>query len=159
MAATVMALALVMGSGTPAVAGPGTYISGASMDNRARAILYQFLNAPNQYWRKNIKFNMSDGTPVYEIINVKSGKCLDKSLDVPDADGNVVYQYDCLGANATNQNWYQRVRQGSVGRWQELVNYSDGRCLDIAGPAYTNAAVLHVWHCYDNAWSQQWNID
>jgi hypothetical protein len=131
-------------------------ISGGSTADRAQAILSNWHGDANQHWTKQIEYYLVDGTPVYVIKNGNSGKCLDKSEDVPDGDGNAVYQYSCT--YKPNQFWYQVSANGSVGRWQELVNVSDGRCLDITGPSYTNGEAPHIWHCYQT-WSQQWNID
>jgi hypothetical protein len=125
-------------------------IDGGSTAPRARAILARYQGHTNQRWER---IAVSGG---YLLKNEKSGLCLDKSQDVPDADGNVVHQYPCTGTS--NQIWYTRSLPGvSKGNWKQLVNRSDDRCLDIRGPNYVNGEVLHVWHCYAT-WSQQWNI-
>jgi hypothetical protein len=132
-------------------------IDGGSTANRARAILSTFRGDLNQYWTKTAIYSDSQGRAVYQIRNAKSGKCLDKSVDAPDANGNVVYQYTCLNPVPNNQMWYTWSGASSRGNWKHLANLSGGRCLDIQGPSHTNGAVLHIWSCY-NTWSQQWNI-
>lgn len=172
----VAAVCLILGAVTPAAAVSNSYISvldpngnpptsssamvigisGGSTANRGQAILFRWQGDTNQRWTTRGGFGSRGSSPLYEIVNAKSNKCLDKSLDVPDADGNAVYQFDCTGAS--NQLWYQASDSHSTGGWKELRNNSDDRCLDITGPSYSNGAILHVWHCYGN-WSQQWNID
>ena len=105
----------------------------------------------NQRWTIS-QVGTLNGHAVLRLQNALSGRCLDKSQDVPDTDGNAVYQYGCSGTS--NQQW---ERLGSSG-WVQLRNVSDGRCLDVNGPSFTDGAILHVWHCYSN-WSQRWNTD
>ncbi len=166
--ATSLAVAVEGSMPAQAAPGDGTYYSvndhnpygpmvidirQGSHDNRAQAILYAWHGGDNQRWTKQW-FNNGDGKAGWVFVNTASGKCLDKSLDAPDADGNTVYQYDCHFG--PNQRWTQVLSGGS--RWGKLVNQSDGRCLDVDGPNDRNGAVLHVWHCYPT-WSQEWNID
>jgi len=180
-AALVVVLCPVIGVSTPAWAAVGTYYSvcedpnhgcydpsnpydnppsvmdirGRSHADRAQAVLYTWHGGNNQRWTKRAMGVGEAGGTYYEIINTESGKCLDKSQDTPDADGNLVYQYTCRGT--TNQLWLPRGNY-RIGRWFELVNLSDGRCLDVNGPSLQDGTILHVWHCYDT-WSQLWNID
>jgi hypothetical protein len=143
-------------------------ISHASLDDRAPAILYAWQNSQNQLWDKEFVDADVAGHDEYRIINAKSHKCLDKSLDTPDHNGSLVYQYTCLGGTGAgdprvpdNQRWYQfQLPFSSVGSpgYMHLANVADRRCLDIEGPSDTNAAVLHMWDCYDT-WSQRWNLD
>ncbi len=163
-------LALAGGVNVPAWAAAPTYYSvdaasnppmvidirQGSHDNRAQAILYHWHGGNNQRWTKQRFGEDANGHPVYRLVNAESHMCLDKSLDVPDADGNAVYQYGCNGG--LNQLWAQvPTRFGRTG-WDKLVNQSDGRCLDVDGPNLADGAVLHIWHCYDT-WSQRWNIE
>jgi Ricin-type beta-trefoil lectin domain-like len=165
------ATAILVAATTPAHALSYTYVSvldppgqtatkvidirGYSTQDRGVATLYGLRtsgNVANQRWSIEYLYTLPNGHRVYQLRNQLSGKCLDKSEDVPDADGNAVYQYTCSGTS--NQYWEQ---MGSSG-WVQLKNVSDGRCLDITGPSFTDGAVLHVWHCY-STWSQYWNID
>ncbi|GAB2890051.1 hypothetical protein GCM10027074_67980 [Streptomyces deserti] len=107
----------------------------------------------SQRWTISYDHTRSNGNKVYKLKNALSGKCLDKSEDVPNANGNAVYQYTC-NDNANNQLW---ERIGSSG-WTQLRNVASGRCLDVKGPSFTDGAILHVWDCY-STWSQRWNID
>lgn len=88
-------------------------ISGASTVDPAQAILFHWQDDTNQHRTKQVEGPLADGTVVCEIINGKSGKCLDKLEDVPDGDGNAVYRYSCTGAS--NRFWYQ-VSANSIGR-------------------------------------------
>jgi Ricin-type beta-trefoil lectin domain-like len=131
-------------------------IANSSTADRARAVLWA-LNSGDASQRWNIEYRYTrNGHGVYKLINGLSHKCLDKSQDTPNANGNAVYQYRCL--NATNQEWEFIPGSGTYARWGQLKNIAGGRCLDIKGPSYTDGAVLHVWDCY-STWSQRWNID
>jgi Ricin-type beta-trefoil lectin domain-like len=105
-------------------------------------------NSSNQIW-EFVKTGTSFGEPVGLLRNPVSGRCLDKSLDKPDADGNAVYLYDCN--YTTNQLW--RIRND--GDSYELVNQSDGRCLDISNYGWEDGATIQVWTC-TFAWNQRW---
>lgn len=111
-------------------------------------------NVNNQRW--TITEIGGAGTGVYQIRNVNSGKCLDKSLDAPDANGTRVYQYTCQTGWITNQAWrFVRVEAGS--NWGLLKNASGGRCLDVRGKSFTDGALLQVWDCVGD-WNQRFNI-
>lgn len=107
----------------------------------------------NQRWNVT-KLYTVNGHDVFRIVNVKSGKCLDKSEDVPNANGNAVYQYTCR--STANQEWEFIPGPDSQWRWGQLKNRAAGRCLDIQGPSFTEGATIHVWDCY-STWSQRWN--
>ena len=94
-----------------------------------------------------------NGHGVYRLKNVYAQKCLDKSQDVANANGNAVYLYTC--SNADNQRW-EKIPNGSSG-WTQLKNVAAGRCLDVKGPTFSDAIPIHVWDCY-STWSQRWNI-
>jgi hypothetical protein len=168
--------ALLVGS-TPAHASVTTYISvsepdgasigpmvidmtGASKVDRGRAQLW-LLRTPvpsNQRW--TITEIPAAIGPAYQIKNLNSGKCLDKSQDYPDANGNVVWQTTCHhldvnNSDSDNQSWLF-VQIGSS-KWGELENASDQRCLDATGYAYSNGTPLQVWDC-NATWNQRWNI-
>lgn len=97
------------------------------------------------------------GTPVdvYYFQNQLSGKCLDKSQDVLDANGAAVYQITC--SYHDNQLWEFFPGFGGNSNWGELANLSDGRCLDVHGASFTDGAPLQVWDC-TGGWNQRWNI-
>jgi hypothetical protein len=73
-------------------------VANYSEANRGRAHLWSLRTTGevgNQRW--NVKtVGTVNGHSVYKIVNVKSGKCLDKSEDVPNANGNAVYQRGLL---------------------------------------------------------------
>jgi hypothetical protein len=129
-------------------------IDRASMSSRARAILANFdANALNQRW--SYRSCILSGSRYLQLRNKKSGMCLDKSRDKPNGNGNVIYQYPCSNAK-DNQLWVQRSLSGSVGQWQNLVNRSGSRCLDIQDERWANGAYLVQWSCGPN-FSQHWN--
>jgi len=166
--------AAVAGGAVPANAAGPTYISvlgpynatdtkvldiaNWSMDNRGPAHLWTLRttgNVDNQRWYV-FDSGTLNGHRVVELVNVNSNKCLDKSEDVPNANGNAVYQYRCTGLN--NQLWEFIPGPDAFSHWGELKNVAGGRCLDIQGPSFTDGARIHVWDCY-GAWNQRWNID
>jgi hypothetical protein len=134
----------------------------ASTDDRVQAQLW-LRRSPlpsNQDWTIT-EMNAAVG-PVFQIKNVHSGKCLTKSQDAVDGDGNVVYQLPChyfgtnqdVGNSTDDQLW--DFSWTGNGNWGQLQNRSDHRCLDVRGVSYTNGAPLQVWTC-TGAWNQQWN--
>jgi hypothetical protein len=110
-------------------------------------------NVDNQRW--TITEIVKD-SGVYQIRNVNSDKCLDKSEDAPDANGTPVYQYTCQTGWITNQAW-QFVRAVPGSNWGYLKNASGGRCLDVRGKSFTDGASLQVWDCGGD-WNQRFNI-
>ncbi|WP_173390977.1 RICIN domain-containing protein [Actinomadura litoris] len=112
----------------------------------------------NQRWSRELMGHSASGNPVYRFINAHSGKCLDKSEDSPNGNGNLVYQFECN--YHFNQLW-EAIPSGDYGYWQ-LKNFAGGRCLDIEGPREDNGTTIHVWDCYSidgkPAPNQVWNI-
>ncbi|BCJ47682.1 hypothetical protein GCM10010168_20410 [Actinoplanes ianthinogenes] len=139
-------------------------VRGRSLDPRATVQIWarQTTNNANQYWQMTKVYSVGS-IHYYTIMNVRSGMCLDKSQDVPDADGNAVYQYPCIDG-AYNQQWaFTPLETGAAAKWGLLVNRSDGRCLDATGgtDSYYDGAPLQVWLCNHRGyadWNQRWNI-
>ncbi|MEV0198448.1 RICIN domain-containing protein [Nonomuraea sp. NPDC050691] len=128
-------------------------IRGYSTEDRGQATLSDHRTSGevrNQRWIVEEVGN-TNGHRLIRLRNVLSKKCLDKSEDVPNANGNAVYQYGC--SSASNQKWEVLGSSGHV----QLKNVAGGRCLDVKGPDFTNGAILHVWDCY-STWSQRWNV-
>jgi hypothetical protein len=163
---------LLLANASPAHAAYTTYISGVlnptrvldvadwSRADRGKVHLWDLRRdgeVRNQRWTVE-QVGTLNGHGVYRFRNALSGKCLDKSDDAPNGNGNAVYQYTCHGGN--NQKW-EKIPFGNNG-WTQLKNVAGGRCLDIAGPRWANGATIHVWDCYGSngspAWSQRWNI-
>ncbi|GAA4241759.1 hypothetical protein GCM10022254_71920 [Actinomadura meridiana] len=173
--AGVAVMAMLFGTTSPARAATTSYVTairgllnptkvldveGWSRDDRGRVHLWEFRTTDdvrNQRWIVERVGDMN-GHDVFRFINQLSGKCLDKSDDNPNGNGNLVYQFTCHGGN--NQNW-EKIPFGDDG-WTQLRNVAGGRCLDIEGPRWDNGATIHVWDCYGSdgkpAWSQRWNI-
>jgi hypothetical protein len=103
----------------------------------------QSTNNANQKWMTR---RSDDGS--FEIVNVLSGLCLDKSMDNGNVNGAAVYQYTCSGA--INQKWY------SPNNWQ-LISLADYRCLDIKNYGNFNGASMQVWDCFDVLYGSDWN--
>lgn len=172
LGAAVAALTTVLVGPAPAEAAITTYISvltpsGStgkkvldirdwSTADRGQAQLWSLRTSgdvANQRWTIT-KTATAGGIGVYEIKNVKSGKCLDKSQDTANANGNNVYQVGCSGTS--NQRWaWIEVAGGS--KWGWLQSQDGGRCLDVRGVSYTDGTPLQVWDCTNN-WNQRWNI-
>jgi len=129
-------------------------VRGYSKADRAEVQIFELRRneypyGSNQYWY--VDWVERD---VVMLRNAGSDKCLDKSRDVPNADGNKVYQYPCR--NTDNQKW--RVERRDSGDWVRLRNVQDGsRCLDVSGARFADEARLHVWTCHDG-WNQRFNI-
>ena len=139
-------------------------IDGASTANRARAILANYSpGATNQQWWQRNCYRA--GGDVYtQFMNDKSKLCLDKSEDVPNGNGNAIYQYTCATrtAGSDNQMWERRQQGGNVDNWMLLWNLAGQRCMDVHNEQYANGALLVQWDCVPNAWdttshTQQWN--
>ncbi len=135
---------------SPAAGTKYVEIGAWSLDQKAPAQIWQpNTGSPpntNQRWRLACQ---SDGTWV--LVNVNSGKCLDKPLGA--VDGTDVYQYTCHYGD--NQRWWHDYRgTDAYGRdYWALVNKHDLRCLAIEGPSWTNGAKVHVWPCKDS-WAE-----
>lgn len=174
--ASAAAAALLFGVSTPAHAAPTanpTFISGFlnptkvldveawSRDDRGRVHLFDLRHdgeVRNQRWIVQ-RVGDINGHDMFRFVNELSGKCLDKSEDAPNGNGNRVYQFTCHDGN--NQKW-EKIPFGND-PWTQLRNVAGGRCLDIEGPRWENGATIHVWDCYGSdgkpAWSQRWNIN
>lgn len=109
-------------------------------------------NVNNQRWYLYLTGRLN-GHPVYQIRNVNSGKCLDKSESVPNANGNAVYQYQCHEGN--NQKW-EVIPWGNQGGGM-LRNLAGGRCLDVAEFDWSDGAKIWVWDCH-GGWNQVWTV-
>src|SRR6059058_77741 len=70
-----------------------------------------------------------------QLIARHSGKCVDVS-GVSTATGALVWQWDCLGAGQTNQQ-FSLVRVGLT-NYYELVARHSGKCLDVSGVSTAN---------------------
>jgi hypothetical protein len=122
-----------------------------SMANRGRIHMWDYLtsgNVKNQRWTtRNL------GGSWYQIINVNSHLCLDKSMDNGDHDGALVYQYTCDPNNRSNQLW--AIEPGGANGGWLIQSAEDGRCLDIRDKNPNIDASLQVWSC-SGAWNQTW---
>jgi hypothetical protein len=141
-------------------------ISGGSMNDRAHAIIADYHGDLNQRWSvRACSIDDFNQTFWFQLMNGKSGKCLDKSEDRPNGNGNVIYQYTCENTYpaALNQLWNRREDGGSVDWWRQLWNAAGGGCIDIRNEQYVNGAELVQWDCAPSSWddkshTQQWNI-
>jgi hypothetical protein len=86
------------------------------------------------------------------FINLKSGKCLDKSMDNGNAVGAQIYQYTChFGAN---QLWWSRSQPDHP--YSEIYNAAvTNQCLDLKNFGYSNGTTIQSWYC-SGGWNQQW---
>ena len=141
-------------------------ITGGLKTDRARAIIADYHGDPNQqWWVRSCSIDDFRQTFWHQIQNAKSSKCLDKSEDAPNGNGNIIYQYTCEHRypESLNQLWNVRTAGGSREDWRQLWNAAGGGCIDIRNEQYANGAELVQWDCAPNAWdltshTQQWNI-
>lgn len=132
--------------------------------DRAKAIIADYHDDPNQRWHTRSCKIDDRGFIFDQHKNWKSKKCLDKSEDAPNGNGNVIYQYTCgdTYADAKNQLWLRQNGGHSVEGWQQQRNFAGQGCIDIKNEQYANGAELVQWDCAPNAWdteshTQQWN--
>ncbi|TDD80914.1 RICIN domain-containing protein [Actinomadura rubrisoli] len=135
-------------------------VAGWSKEDRGRVHLWAIRttgDVSNQRWIPQHGGTVN-GHDLFRFINEGSGKCLDKSEDSPNGNGNVVYQHTCH--TGPNQLW-ERIPFNNSPHTQ-LKNLAGGRCLDVEGPTWQDGATIHVWDCYSTngepARSQRWNI-
>lgn len=130
-------------------------VKDGSRSDGARVQLWQRNGNQQQYWTMERK-GTYQGHSYYQLVNRRSGKCLDMATDVPAGNGVRVQQWQCNGT--PNQHWAAvPVESGSRGKWVELVNLHSGRCLDVTGVNHADGALLQVWDCA-GGWNQRFNI-
>ncbi|WP_242909342.1 RICIN domain-containing protein [Actinomadura terrae] len=135
-------------------------VAGWSTEDRGRVHLWALRrtgDVRNQRWTP-VHSGEVNGHTLFKFVNEYSGKCLDKSEDAPNGNGNVVYQHTCH--NGPNQLWERIPFNDSS--YTQLKNLAGGRCLDVEGPTWQDGTTIHVWDCYsvngEPAQSQRWNI-
>jgi len=129
-------------------------VAGWSTANRGRVHMWAYRitgNVENQRW------NFVDlGGGLYQIVNNNSGKCLDKSMDFGNVDGELVYQYSCFANHPANQLWW--LDSGGLGSRIRIRSAADNRCLDIRNKVDADDATVQVWGCNSVGWNQAWWI-
>jgi hypothetical protein len=136
-------------------------IQNYSTEARGVAQLWELRDGSDGATKENQRWTIREspyGSGIYEIENQLSHMCLDKSQDTPNANGNRVYQYPCVGT--PNQRWkviHTVDGNNSSWWWAELQNQDGGRCLDVPGANFTNGKELVVWDC-NGGRNQRWNI-
>jgi hypothetical protein len=134
-------------------------VYGGSKVDGANVQQWSCHDGDNQRWI--FKPQGYDGNdPVYLIINVGSGKCLDvegASLK----DGANIIQYSCHSGK--NQLWKVKPIGGEGERKLSLLGYQiisvkSGKCLDVSGSSLKDGANVLQWtpHNGDN---QRWLLD
>ncbi|MFJ4778066.1 RICIN domain-containing protein [Streptomyces sp. NPDC088762] len=91
----------------------------------------------------------------FRIRAVHSGKCLDVAGGTSaTGDGADVFQWTCLGAAQTNQQWY--LTDAGDGTYYIRARHS-GKCLDVAGgtSATGDGADVFQWTCLGAAQTNQ----
>jgi hypothetical protein len=116
-------------------------VRGASYDNGATVDQWTVNGGSNQIW------NFIPVGDAYEIVNVRSGKCLTTN----GVAGATVYQITCLGA--LTQLWYTGLQPGN------LIGYSikskvSGLYLEVFGASGAQGANIDTW--YGNAGDHQY---
>jgi len=126
-------------------------VEGWSTANRGRVHMWDYRttgNYNNQRWTTRLVAGSW-----YQIINVNSHLCLDKSMDNGDRDGALVYQYTCDPSKPYNQLW--AFEPGGINGYWTIADAQDGRCLDIRDFNPNIDATVQVWSC-SGAWNQTW---
>ncbi|HEY9059463.1 MAG TPA: RICIN domain-containing protein [Pseudobacteroides sp.] len=109
-------------------------ITGASMDNGARAIQQSDNGAESQKW------HFIDVASGYKrIVNVKSGKTLDVSDESKD-DGGAVIQWNSTGGN--NQQW---SLTDTGNGYYKIINRNSGKLLDVTKQSLDDGALVQQW--------------
>jgi hypothetical protein len=89
----------------------------------------------------------SPSNPVrYEIVNRKSGKCLDVK-EVSSADGASIQQYTCQGWSQANQVFEGVPSSSSDPSHVKFIAQHSSKCLDITGSSTADGALLQQWSC------------
>ncbi|WP_199041483.1 family 43 glycosylhydrolase [Glycomyces salinus] len=164
VAATFLALALVVAGGEPAAADPdppdGASVNlaaahsgkcmdviSASTDDGGEVAQYDCNDGANQMWRFD---DLGDGH--VRISARHSDKCLD--VDAASSDnGARVIQWECHGG--TNQQWeVQDAGEGAI----QLVARHSGKCLEVPSASTSNGARLQTWECGTGD-HQRWEME
>ncbi|WP_377267648.1 RICIN domain-containing protein [Peterkaempfera sp. SMS 1(5)a] len=120
----------------------------------------------NQEWGFLTTRTTSHGTQLYEIVNVKSQRCLDLPGTGADGPGTAVSLITCQANQAAdNQEWYIDSLDGTKGMVL-LINYASSgnqpgvfmndECLDVSGFAEDDGdekgrAPLTIYPCTTNS--------
>ena len=92
------------------------------------------------------------GNSLYEIINVKSGKCVDIS-GAYTANGTKVQLWNYVGGG--NQKF--AFNATANGYYEISPSHATGSCLDVSGPSTADGAKVHLWQ-WLNADNQKWSV-
>lgn len=122
-----------------------------SVDNGARAILFDCYGTNNQKWAP--VWVAGTGTPygTAMFINANSGKCLDLSGSAP-SNGSHVIQWNCH--NGPNQQWEVVLPAGADPATYDgpilFKNRATGKCLDTDNGGIANGTGFLQWDCHGN---------
>jgi hypothetical protein len=115
-------------------------------------------SSDNQQWNVHLTRVVNNGKlGLYEIINVKSGLCLDPPGYGSDPAGTHLATYYCNANPANdNQEWYFFDATGNSD--YAFVNYQDNLCLDVSGWASNGTDLapnlpLTLYPCYNSSWA------
>ena len=98
-------------------------------------------NGTNAQAWKLVPISGSSGAG-YQLVSMTSGSCLDVSA-ISRSDGALVQQWQCVGANQSNQIW-QLVPYGNL---YEVVSLNSAKCLDLPNGDSSNGIRLQQWSC------------
>ena len=112
----------------------------------------------NQLWRMKHTRTINN-VELYELINVKSGLCLDPPYWGADPAGTHLDIYTCNTNPANdNQEWWFHDVTGH--RDYEIVNYKSHLCLDVANWASNGSDLalglpLTLYFCHNPTWANR----
>lgn len=118
-------------------------VVGGSMADNALVQQTTCINNDNaQRWvAMPIQNNPANGDPRYVIMNVQSGKCLDRPWGNV-ANNTVLQQYTCHGLTP------QQFRRRATGQYEAMTpGGASNQCLDIASESQANGATLQMSTC------------
>ncbi|WP_144065197.1 RICIN domain-containing protein [Lentzea albidocapillata] len=123
-----------------------------SVDNGARAILFDCYGTNNQKWAPVWVAGTGTQYGTAMFINANSGKCLDLSGSAP-VNGSHVIQWSCH--NDTNQQWEVVLPAGVDPETYNgpimFKNRATGKCLDTDHGGIVNGTGFLQWDCHGEA--------
>lgn len=119
----------------------------AGANDNTPAILYDFVDAPDQSWRI---VDIGDG--FYKLINHRSGRAL-STLDGASGNGAIVHIHEYL-STFPDQHWAISPGVGFV----RITNRTSRRALSCVNGGATNETAIHLGDYVGGAEDQEWLI-
>lgn len=133
-------------------------VAGLMASNPLRAAINPENQPQGDYYHQGPETAQIDGIEIitavlppntYQVGNLADGSCLTES-------GSTIIQSACSPLR-NDHLWYWIYAGNSGGSsYYNLVNYSSGLCLDVAGGSYSDGALLTTTPCCPQCTSQWW---